>query len=322
MWSRLQRFFAICANNWQLKLLAVLLAVGAYHAIMGVTGYEVLYDLPVKVELDGKKNPDAALLDQDVSMVQVTFRGSQEDLRRLDQRVLEVVIRPPAVQRKEWVALSEEHVKGARGVRPIHFKPATVLLTFGRQAEKEVAILAPVTVGTPLAGHVEIDYNPKTARLRGPMERLKDRHALATEPVDVDGRVASFSRTVKVLPPSDIWVSRIEPSEVNVQVKIVTESVDRKWEKVPIQVLTDAAGRAGAVRLEPAAATITVAGRAQVVEKMAPDSVSVYVDVRGLDAGKYELPARVILPVGMDVRQTAEPPTVKVEIEAAPRSGP
>jgi YbbR domain-containing protein len=322
MWSRLQRFFAICANNWQFKLLAVLLAVGAYHAIMGVIGYEVLYDLPVKVEMDGKRNPDVAILDQDVKTVQVTFRGSQEDLRRLDQRVLEVVIRPQASQRKEWIAFSNRHVEGARGVKPIHFKPASVLLTFGHQIEKEVAVLAPVPVGTPLAGHVEIDYHPRTARLRGPGERLKDRHAVATESVDVDGRVASFSRTVKILPPSDIWVSRIEPSEVTVQVKIVTESIDRKWEKVPVQVLTDAAAQPGAVRLDPKAATVTVTGRAQVVEKIAQDSVSVYVDVRGLAAGSYELPLRVILPVGLDVRQTADPTTVKVEIEPQARSGP
>lgn len=321
MLDRIRRFAALCLSNWHLKVLAVLLAIGAYHTIMGVTGYEVLYDLPVKVELDEKKNPSVALLDQDVKTVQVTFRGSQEDLRRLDQRELSVVIRPEAGQLKEWITLSPGNVQGARGVRPVHFRPASVMLTFGRQGEKEVAVLAPVTIGTPLVGHVELDFTPKTVRLRGPSERLKDRNAVATEPVDVDGRVASFTRSVKVLAPTDIWISRIEPAEVSVQVRIVTESVDRRWERVPVQVLVDAQAPSGAVRMDPKAVTVSVTGRAQTVEKMAQDSVSVYVDLRGLGPGKYELPARVILPVGVDVRHTVAPPTINVEIDASAAGG-
>lgn len=322
MWVRIQRIVAVCTNNWHLKLVAVVLAFGAYHAIMGVTGYEVLYDLPVKVELDAERNPDVAILDQDAKTVQVTFRGSQEDLRRLDQGELKIVIKPKAKHRKELVALTTHNVEGARGVTPVQFKPATVILTFGSQAEKEVDVIKPVAIGTPLMGHVELDYHPKTVRLRGPLERLKDRNAVATEPVDVDGRVASFSRSVKVLAPADIWISRIEPAEIAVQVKIVTESVDRQWEKVAIQVLMDAQTQSGSVRLEPKAATVTVSGRAQVVEKMAQESVSVYVDIRGLQPGRYELPARVILPVGLDVRQVVEPAAIKVDIESVARSGP
>lgn len=322
MWARLQRIFAVCANNWHLKLLAVLLAIGAYHAIMGVTGYEVLYDLPVAVQLNAERNPDVALLDQDAKTVQVTFRGSQDDLRRLNQGELKIVISPKATQLKEWITLTERNVEGARGVTPVQFKPATIMLTFGKQEEKKVDVLAPVVTGTPLTGHVEIDYTPKTVRLRGPIERLKDRHAVATEPVDVDGRVASFSRTVKVLAPADIWVSRIEPAEVTVHVKIVTESVDRRWEKVPIQALVDSHSQYGSVRLDPKVAVVTVTGRAQVVEKLPQEALSVYVDVRGLQPGRYELPARVILPVGLDVQQAVEPAVVKVDIDPVARGGP
>jgi hypothetical protein len=311
----------VCANNWHLKLLAVVLAFGAYRAIMDVTGNEVHYDLPVNIELDAQRNPDVALLDQDAKTVQVTFRGSQEDLRRLDQSRLKIVIRPKAAER--WITLSAGHVDGGvRGVTPIQFKPAAVMLTFGRQAEKEVTVLAPVTIGTPLMGHVALDYSPKTVKLRGPLERLRDRDAVATEPVDVDGRVVSFSRTVKVLAPADIWISRIEPAEITVQVKIVTESIDRQWEKVPVQVLVDAQTAPGSVRLEPKTATVTISGRAQVVEKMQQDAVSLYVDVRGLQPGRYELPARVILPVGLDVRPVVDPAVIKVDTESAARNGP
>lgn len=322
MWARLKRTVAVFINNWHLKLLAVLLAIFAYHAIMAATSYEVLYDLPVKVELDEQRSPDVAILDQDAKSVKVTFRGSQEDLRRLDQSELKIVVHPKADDRKEWISLTANHVEGARGVTPVQFIPATIMLAFGRQAEKEVTVLAPVAVGTPLAGHVELDYHPKTVRLRGPIERLKDRNAVATEAVDVDGRVASFTRLVKVLAPNDIWVSRITPSEVTVNVKIVTESVDRKWEKLSIQVLLDAQSPSGAVRLEPKEASVSVSGRAQLVEKIPQDAVSVYVDVRGLQPGRYELPTRVILPAGLDVRQTAEPAVIKVDIEPAVRSGP
>ena len=75
-------------NNWKLKILAVALATLSYYVIRGKTSIEVRYDVPLEIRVD----EGIAVLDQDPRTVQVTFRGSQEDLRKLDQTLLKAGI--------------------------------------------------------------------------------------------------------------------------------------------------------------------------------------------------------------------------------------
>ena len=123
-------------NNWRLKAIAAVLAVAAYYAIRGATSYEVVYEVPVTVRVE---DSGVALLDQDPKSVQVTFRGSQEDLRRIDQKQLRVVMRPKATgpAGSERVALAPRDVEGAAGTRVERIVPSTVALFFARQEEKE-----------------------------------------------------------------------------------------------------------------------------------------------------------------------------------------
>ena len=312
--SRPARIRKAIVNNWRLKAIAAVLAVAAYYAIRGATSYEVVYEAPVVVRVD---DPGVALLDQDPKSVQVTFRGSQEDLRRIDQKQLRVVIRPRATgpAGSERIAFTPRDVEGAAGARVERIVPATVALFFDRQEEKEVSVEAPMTVGTPLVGHVELDYSPKTVKITGPRQRLKEQDKLTTEPVDVDGRIASFTRQVKVLPPSNTWLAKIQPSEIRVDVRIVTESLDKTLDRVPVLVLSDPLAEARRVKPEPAVVKMTLSGRADAVEKAAAGAIAAYVDVRGLASGRYELPIRPLLPAVSEVRCDIEPKVASVEVE-------
>jgi len=319
--SRLSRIKKTVANNWRLKTIASILAVVAYYAIRGATSYEVVYETPVVVNVD---DPGVALLDKDPKSVQITFRGAPEDLRRIDQKQLRVLMRPkptgPAGY--ERITLSPRDVEGASGARVERIAPTTVTLFFDRQEEKDVSVQKPVAVGTPLVGHVEIDYTPKTVKITGPRQRLREQDTLTTEPVDVDGRIASFTRKVKVLPPSNTWLAKIKPSEIRVDVRIVTESMEKTLERVPVLVLSDPLAEARRVKPDPADVKLTLSGRADVVEKAAAGTLAAYVDVRGLASGRYELPIRPLLPVVSDLRCELEPKvaTVDVDIQKATRN--
>jgi YbbR domain-containing protein len=301
---------AFLFRNWALKLVALFLGAASYLAILGATGYEVIYRLPVEVTVE----PGIAILDQDNRFVDVTFRGSQEDLRRLDQRQLKIVVKPRVAETSgsETVRLDPHDVERPQGVAVAGLRPSTVKLTFDREAHKSVEVLKPVTVGMPLMGHVELDYSPKTVTLTGPGQRISGKNAVVTEPVDVDGRVASFEKRVRVLPPSDTAVSQVEPPEVTVKIRIVTDTETRQWERVPVALITEA-GQGGVFHVEPEVVTVIGSGRAEIIAKIEPQSLKSFVDCRKLGSGlNFELPVEIVWPAAEGVRFEVRPPVVKV----------
>ena len=297
-------------TNWELKLLALLLGAMSFYAIRGTTSFEVPYNVPLEVKVE----KGIAILDQDPLTVDVTFRGSQQDLSDLDQRRIRAVVTPRETDAagSVTVPVTPGDVTGAAGVRVVKVRPNAVSLTFDRETEKKVAVRKPEILGRPLIGKAEAEYEPRFVTIRGPRRRLKDKESVSTEPVDVDGRVESFSKKVRVLPPGDAGVSQIEPAEVTVKVSIVTESVSREFEDVPVLAVIKP-GRASDVYCEPAAVVVSLRGRAELLENLQPDSVTAFVDCTDLTvAATYELPVQVHLPPQVDVNAETVPKTVTV----------
>jgi hypothetical protein len=247
--------------------------------------------------------------------VKVTFRGARQDLRWIDQRAVKAMIRPKVSNPDELerVGVTSRDVQGYPATVKIEkIVPGVVDLAFDWEVEKLVEVAPPRVTGTPLAGQAKLDYEPRFVRVWGPKRRLTDEafKGVDTEPVDVDGRVASFSKRVRVISPHD-WISQINPPEITVKVNIVMETVTREFTNVLVLAVTDPRYPAD-VQFDPPSVNLTVEGRAEVLETMARDAVRVYVDCQGLDrAASYELPVNIHLPA-VDVKAKATPDTVKV----------
>lgn len=310
-----RRIGAAILNDWGLKLLALALAVLAFFVIQGKTGIEIPYEIPLEVKFE---EPGIAILEQEIRVVRVTFRGSQEDLRRLDQQTLKAVVwlKVGLAVGSEDVRILPGNIEGVgTGVRVVAIQPESVSLTFDREAKVMMAVAKPRTIGTPLSGQVELEYEPQTVTIRGPMRRLQGQTTLAVEPVDVDGRVASFSKKVKVLPPSDAWVSEIEPPTILVRVNIVTESVIRHWTNVAVMAMAPV-GMESRLRLEPSGVNLSLEGGAEDVEGLADENIMVFVNLCGVEpSGAYELPVQVHLPAGIDVSAIIDPETIKAAFD-------
>ena len=304
------------ARNWELKLLALLLAVLTYYAIRSATGSEEKFDIPVEVELE----PGIAVLEQDVDTVTVRLRGTEGDLLRLDEKRMRVVIRPRDHEPdglSRQVEITARDIEGAARVAVVGIKPDSVRLIFDREDEIEFRVSKPTSIGQPLVGKVEIDYEPKSVKVQGPKRILNEyieegRNEVSTEQVDVEARAGDFTKRVKVLPPGDTWVSRIEPDEVMVKVRIIKASAKKTWDKLKVLAIRDA-GAAAAIVFEPAMVDVSIEGRAEVVEILSEADMRFVVDCVGLDpAGSYELPVQSHLSVMEDVTVTIIPKVVKV----------
>lgn len=307
---------SVFVHNWSLKLLAIFVAILSYYAIRGVTRYEVEHDIAVDVIVED----GIAILDQDPMTARIRFRGSREDLLRLDERQLKVVVNAKTdnPDGSELAEIRPRDVEGASGVSVVKIDPSTVRLTFDREIEKTVPVAKPTTSGTPLLGDVEVDFEPDTVTIRGPRRALSDVKIVKTEPIDVEGRGASFPTRARVFLPGDTGVTQIEPPYIKVRVNIVTELISRGWTNVNVLAIVER-GLACDVAFDPATVDVFLHGRAEVLDSIPENAVKVFVDCIDLrEPGTRILPVNVHLPPGLDVNATVEPKAVRVDLRRDP----
>ena len=95
--------------------------------------------------------------------------------------------------------------RGRPGVSVVKIEPAVGARDLRpRSRERRWRWPSPRRSGSPLIGKVEIDYEPADRHVRGPEAapggiEATGHDVVSTEPMDVDGRVESFTQAVRVL---------------------------------------------------------------------------------------------------------------------------
>lgn len=307
--KKIQSFFRV---NWYLKLLAVVLAFITFFTVERSTRFEVSYQIPVEIEL---ASSGLAILEQDTRKVEVVFRGTQEDLRKLQPENLKVVLKPAGnlkTSEPSKLKILPKNINVGRFVKIVDIRPGYVHVTFSEEGTKPVFIAKPNIIGKPFFGVAELEYSPNYTTVTGPKQRLPSLNILATEPVDVDGRVASFSKTVKILYPSANWISALDPEYVTVKVNIITKHETKVFKGLPIKIISNPSSEYTAV-VSPKVADVTLQAREEVIKKINESDISVFVDITSFsETGEYEVPLSIFLAEGEDINKTVEPKTAKI----------
>jgi len=301
-----------------MKLLSLVLAGLTFYAIRGETGAQVTHeDVPVRVNVE----EGIAILDQVPRTVAVTFRGAMKDLLRIDPKQIEIVVRPKASNpagAEKTAILPRDVQHRALGVSVQNVEPGTVSLVFDREVQKTVPVAKPEIIGSPLFGRVEIDYEPQAVVMRGPKRALESQTFVTVQPIDVEGRAASFTVKLPVLPPPDAGVSEIEPPSVQVTVNVVTETVSREWTNITVLAAITRDPDV-TVSFSPKTVDVSLHGRKDVLNRIKPGLVKVFVDCSGqVRPGKRKMPVSVHLPVGVEATASVEPDTVEATFARRP----
>jgi len=258
-----------------------------------------------------------AILNQSASTVDVTFRGSQDDIQRLDPRRVQAVVEltRESAELAHEIILKPGMIKGVRGVRTVAIHPSRILVKLDRQAEKRVPVKGR-TLGSPLFGQVEaVTCEPSTVLLLGPAQKLKTTECVYTQPVDVDGRVESFVRRTAVQAPGDNWVAHMEPSDVQVKITISSKSAGQFWKNIPVSAVVES-GSALVVDLDPLTVDVIATGRIEPPPPGEKFQVRAFADCIGLTVpGVYTVPVHVN--VTGDAMAVARPDMVKVTVRLA-----
>lgn len=308
-------------RQWQVLLISGGLAIFVFYTVRANISYSETRNVPVEVE----REPGLALMAVRPASVRITFRGALSELRQMSRQDVQVLVKPPRDGLSGGTArmrLTRRQVRGAAGSRVVSIEPGDVLLTFDHEGEREFAIASPQIEGRPLRGRVEIDYSPRVARVRGARMQLDNLHdsgvQLQPEPINVDGRVQSFTRRVAIQPPADAWMPEIVPAEIVVKVDIVPDNAVRLIEAVPVRIALppgEGEGTPSPAACEPAVVGVRLVGRAEVLRDVPPEALRVYADLADTAGGAVTgaVPLRVLLSGDFQVDGlAAEPPVVRL----------
>ncbi len=326
-------------RDWRWKAVALVLAATLYFVIRERIRYTETLIIPLDID------PQAQLAAATIEplSVAVTVQGTQSEVQRFNNRELRMIVRPSFSEGRagkqtwlrRWVRslaghrskvggntedfrLSARNLQGTKErIRVIKIEPKTAKVTYDVRGDVELPVAEPVVIGKPHRGRVVVEYAPKTIRVSGSRDQLDEMVAnglqLQTETVDVDGRVQGFKRTLSILQPSVTRLVKFEPAEISAEIKIITDRFTSEFQNVAVLV-AGMPGSGSDWSCEPAAVTVRVTGRAEVVNAIQTNQVSALVVIRGSDLlSSNALPVQVVLPFDLAVEAVeTDPATVSV----------
>lgn len=237
------------SSNWAWKLAALGLALVVFYAVRRTISYRQTLTLTIEAEsVEGGQ----ALTGFEPSVVSVTFRGSEAEIRKLALSGSE----PPRVRIKLRKPLNDSSTMPVRisrsdvicdsGLRVVTIEPNLVEASFDTSDTRTFDIAEPIVNGVPNNASVVVELDPKTVEVTGSRILLDELEAaqtqLTTALLDVSGRSEAFHTILKVLPPDNRGGWTIKPDTVRANVRFVREDIERTFKKVPVRVLQSAKG--------------------------------------------------------------------------------
>lgn len=326
-WVSLLRMLFV--NNGYWKLFSLVISVLIFFSIRADISH--LRTIPVPVEAEFERVAGGAAIEAvEPRSVQVTLRGSFEDVNQLASSSLKCVVRPK--QKKNVlrdtveVKIGSSNLRGVRGARVIKIEPSVAVVRFDIPMSLTLAVAPPEITGKA-RGRVELVYDQTNAVVKGSRRLLSplDASKVRVQPdaIDVDGRSQSFSARVRLYPPGDPSSATVEPSEIVVNVLIINEKATVKLEHVPILLLQPY----GAVRrwkTDPEWVDIEVTGKSEIVKAVTFGDVTASVNgnMPESPAETNEVPVVVHVRQGLSIDEVAPAPTTVRLIPLAPSVPP
>ncbi|HBA85263.1 MAG TPA: hypothetical protein DCZ95_14340 [Verrucomicrobia bacterium] len=301
-------------RNKTSKVAAIFLAVISWYAIRAAISFETeIKDIPLTIEVDN----GWAILERSARTVDITFRGSKEDIRYLNRDDIRVMLdfRGQSLNGILTAKLEAKNVTIPGGARVVYIRPGEVTVRMDQEGDKQVPVKVEFIGATPEGYELEkVVCTPATVQISGPRQRLREVDVIHTSPIDLEGRIRSFRKLkLNLLQPSESWAARLEPAVVMAEVAIVERSATVDVEDIPVNALVKQGFRPQ-VDLSGVRVKVTLKSRSELLKNMDRDLIKAYVDCTGIEAAaKYDLPVRVTAPPGIGVVGVS-PPTVNVMV--------
>ena len=274
-------------------------------------------DVPVEVTIANELPPNLELVSTQADPQTVTIRGPEQRVNQVARVTALIQITGQTEIVRESVALVPVDENGIT-VPGITVEPSTANVTVQLRIRGQVRRVIPSIVGADrLAPGYELAGPPTVfptdeVVVEGPESALAAIPYLTTTPIDVSGW--SESRILWDVPidtsrlPTGV---RVDPPTVNVSIQIRRAEESRTLQGIPVTPMNVRPGTTA--ELSPATVDLELSGPSDLLDRLDPAEILVFVDVENADAGVYQLPVRVTLPPGVRFERVT-PAVVQVTV--------
>jgi YbbR domain-containing protein len=289
------KFFARMAENWPAKVISIAFAIVlfAFHRMSLLE--DRFFSIPLQVETDKALIPASSY----PRMVRVTLRGDANTIYPILEEDIEAYIDLTKYTEKgTYRAAIQIRKKGTALVADtleIGVDPLELTLELDQRLSKNVHLTANLQ-GVLEPGYELSSYtlDPAQVVIDGPANLLENITEMSTDFIELSGRNANFSATVRILNRDPLLVIRGDgTAEFRGFIRERTATDD--FRNLPIQInnlddnLTGVLSIvSGAVRLE---------GGQRSLQNLQPEVITLTVDCSSVDsAGEYILPVTIVVP--------------------------
>jgi YbbR domain-containing protein len=208
-------------RNWELKLLAVVVAVALWFLVVSGEKGEIAVAAPIQYV---NVPPGLTLGGGTPPTVSVHLRGLRSVLGGVSDTDVRAEVNLEGVGTGDtMVRIDPENIRAPRGVTVSRVTPVRLHLRVERLETAWVRVL-PRVVGAPAQGFrvKAVTAEPAVVQVQGPGEELSRWSEVVTAPVDVSGARRSISRALGLVAPS----GTVRPLTRGVQVTVdITDEV-------------------------------------------------------------------------------------------------
>ena len=292
-------------NGWW-KLFSLIIAVLVHFSIRSEISHLRVISVPVVTDFDAG-SVGAAIESVEPRSVQLTLRGSYSDVNKLDTAQMSCVVRPKqkpsSLADSIAVKIRASNLNGVRGVRVVEIQPDTAVVKFDVPMSLTLAVAPPAVRGKAL-GRVQFVYDQTNVVVKGSRRVLSPLDAatvrVQTDAIDVEGRSQSFAQRVRLFPPGGVVNAVVEPSDMVVNVMIISENATARLKRVPVIVMQPA-GAQDRWATDPAWVDIEVTGRSEEVKAITFGQLLASVDGNAASTNSGQTPVEA--PVTVHVQQ-------------------
>ena len=206
-------------SNAGLKIIALALAICTWFFVKGITSdWRTIDGVPLEVRV----KPGLTALKTSVSTVNVTVRGTREDVRQVSRQDLSAVVDLTRDPRRGLISvdLAPKDVRHSRRVQVTQIDPAEVTVNVDEIIDRELPVRPQFTGELPPGLAIErVMTKPDKIDVKGPKAVLNNMSDITTLPIDVTGRRTSFRERVELTP-----------------LRIPEEMAQRRWVEVDVRI--------------------------------------------------------------------------------------
>lgn len=295
-------------NKTLLKILSVFIALGMW--IMVVSGHEETKEMTVPVKLINVSNGKVAIADY--PNVSINIKGAARLMQSLANSDVLLDIDVAAFPNGQSIRrILPVDFKTPLGLEVVDVKPAELRITLDNITAKDVRVL-PSIIGEVKQGYMveSITLKPNSVSVTGAKSVLSKLENISTMPINLSERSENFVQNV-VLKDYE-GVTKIQPSSVEVRVKLRENMVEHEFTNVPVECMNLKSNLM--VANTPSLSYVKARGREDIIDTFL-DTVTFVTDCSNINGpGNYTGSVAYRTNLIVDILNL-EPQTINIEIK-------